>query len=135
MRLPTEPELIELENRLAYVLATDHHGGTGRTLRTLIAPSPAIKHSSSHSCQHSPISQTHNSALLFLNRFPQHDPNTSERRANPLTTTYMLELTQDELFHLFALLSMRTIGIPARDGLNDEEVSVLDKVQRLMEGK
>lgn len=36
MKVPSEPELIELENQLAYWLAMDHHCGPGRTLRTLI---------------------------------------------------------------------------------------------------
>jgi hypothetical protein len=44
---------------------------------------------------------------------------------------YMLELTEEELTGLWALLMLLKIG----DRLDGPEVPILDKVQRLMEGR
>jgi hypothetical protein len=48
------------------------------------------------------------------------------------TVTYMLELTEDELMHLFALLNLRELKIGPID---DQEISILSKVERLVQGK
>lgn len=45
---------------------------------------------------------------------------------------YMLELTEDELLHLWTMLNMLTLGV---SGLEPEEDSILEKVTKLMEGK
>jgi hypothetical protein len=45
---------------------------------------------------------------------------------------YNLELTEDELFHLFALLAMRELKIGPID---EDEISILHKVEELMEVK
>jgi hypothetical protein len=49
-----------------------------------------------------------------------------------VTTSYMLELTEPELLHLWALLSMYTLS---PSGLENEEQAILEKVTKLMEGK
>lgn len=49
-----------------------------------------------------------------------------------MTVTYMLELSEDELFHLFALLSMRELKMGPID---TEEVSIKEKVERLVQGE
>ncbi len=46
------------------------------------------------------------------------------------TLLYNLELTQDEIFHLWALLAMRQMRIGPVD---DEEESILKKLKELME--
>lgn len=45
---------------------------------------------------------------------------------------YNLELTQDELLHLFALLELRQLKIGADE---ETENSLLSKIERLIEGQ
>jgi hypothetical protein len=46
------------------------------------------------------------------------------------TLLYNLELTEEEIFHLWALLAMRQLSIGP---LDLEEISILEKVKELME--
>jgi hypothetical protein len=48
---------------------------------------------------------------------------------------YNLELTEDEMLHLFALLSVRTVRRMSAMPFDQEEDSILDKVVKLMEGR
>jgi hypothetical protein len=49
----------------------------------------------------------------------------------PVTVTYMLELTEDELCGLWSLLMLLKVG----ERLDGPEGPILEKVQRLMEGQ
>jgi hypothetical protein len=46
------------------------------------------------------------------------------------TLLYDLELTEEELFHLFALLSMRELKMGPTD---HQEISILKKIEELVE--
>lgn len=48
---------------------------------------------------------------------------------------YNLELTEDEMLHLFALLSIRTARSMSSMPFDQEEASILSKVEKLMEGR
>jgi hypothetical protein len=47
-----------------------------------------------------------------------------------VNTFYMLELTEEEIFHLFALLSMGEFKLGP---IEDQEKSILAKVEKLVE--
>jgi len=48
------------------------------------------------------------------------------------TVTYMLELSLDELLHLFALLELQTLRIEPDE---ESEKSLLGKIGKLLEGQ
>jgi hypothetical protein len=51
------------------------------------------------------------------------------------TLLYNLELTEEEMLHLFALLSIRTARKMSAMPFDQAESSMLEKVVKLMEGR